>query len=98
MSNLKKDFQKTISAIRKDRKESTGRDVHYPKAMMTGQQESKRTATVNCGGEWVSEQVSVEIAELVMKDHRFNDFLARYSAKAITEKNPFGGVQVRIHY
>lgn len=42
---IKKMFQKTISAIRKEM------DDDYPKAMMTGQQMAKNTATVNCGGE-----------------------------------------------
>ena len=48
MTKNKRDFQKVISAIRK---EMGGGE--YPKAMCTGQQMKKRTATVNCGGEGV---------------------------------------------
>lgn len=89
---LKKDFQKVIGAIRKDQRGD------YPKAMMTGQQMAKNTATVNCGGEWRSAQYSWELADLVTRDERFVQFLARHNATAHIEPNPFGGSQVRINY
>lgn len=94
----KKEFQKVISKIRNDRKKETGnKNCEYPKAMMTGQQIKKNTATVNCGGEWYGEE-SKELANAVMQDERFKQLIGKYNAKASTEVNPFGGVQIRINY
>lgn len=89
---IKKNFQKTIGAIRKERNDS------FPKAMMTGQQMAKNTATVNCGGEWKSAEKSLEIAKATATDPRFLVFLAECDAKAKIEPNPFGGYQIRIYY
>ena len=89
---IKKEFQKTISTFRKESGKS------FPKAMMTGQQMTKRTATVNCGGEWYSAEGSKMIAQTVMNDERFKTFLTKCEATAAIEPNPFGGVQIRIHY
>ncbi len=94
MIQNKRDFQKVISAIRK---EMGGGE--YPKAMCTGQQMEKRTATVNCGGEWYSSK-SAETAQQVMENMKFvlDDYspmenydrtisrsVARYSAKVAPE-------------
>ena len=89
---MKKDFQKVINSIRKD----VGND--FPKAMMTGQQVVKRTATVNCGGEWKSPEYTKNLAEMVMRDSRFKDFLSKWGVTSAVEKNPFGGFQIRIFY
>lgn len=103
MENLyyaKKDFQKTIAAIRKDwRVYYHTPAAQYPKAMMTGQQEENRTATVNCGGEWTC--ISKDIANFVMNDKRFVDFLARRNATAEIESfwhYSCRGYQVRIYF
>ena len=92
IDRMKKDFQKAIGAIRKEM------NSQYPKAMMTGQQMRKNTATVNCGGEHRSEQYSVELACQVIDDKRFKEFLTTYNATAEIEKNPFGGFQIRLHF
>ena len=49
-SEVKKEFQKVVAHIRAERNKSRERKSEYPKAMMTGQQMKKRTATVNCCG------------------------------------------------
>lgn len=89
---IKKRFQKTISAIRNER------GGNYPKAMMTGQQMAKNTATVNCGGEWKSAEACLKIAKETATDPRFLVFLLECDAKAKIEPNPFGGYQIRINY
>lgn len=98
--NIKKAFQKTISDIRKDWRVKRGTpSAEYPKAMMTSQQESHNTATVNCGGEWCS--FSKELSEHVMNDERFQKFLSDAGAEAIIEKfyrNSCPGYQVRINF
>lgn len=80
MIQNKRDFQKVISAIRK---EMGGGE--YPKAMCTGQQMEKRTATVNCGGEWCSSK-SAETAQQVMENMKFVDFCVAHKAKARYEQ------------
>lgn len=91
MDQTKKDFQKVIKTIRGDRP--------YPKAMMTGLQMRKRTATVNCGGAWKPSSVTREIAEEVMEDKLFQEFLARNSAKAELEfVNQDNAWQIRIYF
>ena len=90
--STKTKFQKVIAAIRKE----VGGD--YPKAMMTGQQMKKNTATVNCGGEWRSKEFSEMLAAQVTADPGFQKFLKEENATANIEANPFGGVQVRINF
>lgn len=47
----KKEFQKVVKKIREDWRAMTGNPrTEYPKAMMTGRQEKKRTATINDRG------------------------------------------------
>ena len=102
--NVKKTFQKTVSEIRKDwRVKRNTPGGEYPKAMMTSQQEAKNTATVNCGGEWVSSSFSKDLAEYVINDERFQKFLSDAGAEATIEK-VYGrnyvvpGCQVRISF
>lgn len=98
--NIKKAFQKTVSDIRKDwRVKRDTPQAEYPKAMMTGQQEAKNTATVNCGGEWCS--FSRELAEYVLNDERFQKFLSDAGAEATVEgfhRGNHTGYQVRIAF
>lgn len=76
----KKDFQAVIAAIRAD----TGKD--YPKAMMNSKQEMNDTATVNFGGSWGSPSSTGRMAENIMADERFQEFLERQEATAEVEK------------
>lgn len=94
---IKKDLQKAVSGVRADRKKLNNRE-EFPKAMMTGQQMDKNTATVNCGGEWRRAETTLEIATQVMNDKRFKDFLEKHNADARIEANNFGGFQIRINY
>lgn len=88
---IKKNLQKTIKAIRKDGEE-------FPKAMMTGQQMEKRTATVNCGGECRPKE-SRKRAENVLAADLFKAFLAEAGATARLEHvERFDAWQIRITY
>lgn len=99
LGKLKKDLQKVISAIRKERQQGENvRLYEFPKAMMTNQQMWKDTATVNCGGQWASKGIDQEIANLVMGDDRFQQFLEKWDANAGFEKESSGAVQIRINY
>ena len=91
----RKDFQKTIKAIRDTYTMICGERQEYPKAMMTGQQEEKNTATVNCGRRRESTET---VANVVMNDPLFKGFLAQYNAKANIEINSEGKTQVRINF
>lgn len=96
--DTKKAFQKCIKTIRDERSNNIGRKTEFPKAMMTGQQMMKGTATVNCGGEWYGNR-SKPIAEQVMEDVRFRKFLEEYDGEACIEHNPqFDSYQVRIYF
>ena len=95
----KKAFQKVIGEIRKDWRVKRGTPHgQFPKAMMTGQQEEKNTATVNCGAEWCS--FSKELSEFVMKDSRFLKFLSDFGATArIEEISSYRkGFQIRLTF
>ena len=88
----KKDFAKTITAIRKDL-----HTVEFPKAMMTGQQEAKRTCTVNCNGRHQG-LTSADMASTVLNDPRFTAMLDRNNAHAVIEDNPEGFKQIRVRW
>ena len=91
LMKTKKALQKTIKAMRKDGEE-------FPKAMMTGQQMEKRTATVNCGGEWRPKE-SRKRAENVLASDLFKAFLAEAGATARLEHvERFDAWQIRITY
>lgn len=92
---FKKDFQKTIAAIRQDLGMS-----EYPKAMCTGAQYAKGTATVNCGGEWRPTS-SGDTAQKVMDHPKFAAFLASHNAKAVFETGRYYNTTwtlIRIHF
>lgn len=94
----KKDFQKTIKAIREEKEGSFNGNAMYPKPMMTAVQIEKKQATVNCGGEWVRLETSIRVADYVLADERFNEFLNKYQATAIKEVAPCGKYQIRINF
>lgn len=102
MYDTKREFQKVIGKIRADvRVEDELPRTEYPKAMMTGQQIEKMTATVNCGGEWVSASRSRQVARRVIRDERFQQFLQESNGKAEIEQFYVGSClafQVRIHF
>ena len=89
-NKTKKDFQKVIKTIRRDRE--------YPKAMMTGLQMRHNTATVNCGGEWKPAGYTRELAEEVMEDKLFQEFLSKWEAEAEIELNSAKSWQIRIYF
>ena len=92
----KKDFQKVISAIRKEL--GSG---EYPKAMCTGAQMMKNQATVNCGGEGRGER-SKQLAQQVINHSLFKAFLMATGSRATLEHKPDytgnGYTQIRIQY
>lgn len=92
IATIKREFSKTVSKIRKDEGDA------FPKAMMTGQQMAKGTATVNCGGEWRRTEYCMSLANRVMEDERFKAFLAKCGAVAEIELNQQGRPQIRIYY
>ena len=99
LGRLKKDFQKVISAIRKDRQKLENIKLRdFPKAMMTNQQVWKNTATVNCGGQCGSYESTIEIANAVISDDRFIGFLEKWEASAQIERESSGSAQIRIYY
>lgn len=75
----RKDFQSVIAHLRQE-------GDRYPKAMMTGRQEVKGEATVNCGGEWGTPDTTLAMAKQVMQDEGFQSFLRRQNARAVVER------------
>ena len=98
MEKTKKQFQKVIGSIRKDRNTAENINSSFPKAMMTYAQMEKKQATVNCGGEWLTAEKTKMIADLVLNDERFIKFLSDNSATAKTEYNSFGSFQIRVYF
>lgn len=94
----KKDFQKTIGAIRKARAMVSGKCCEYPKAMMTGLQENRKCATVNCGGEHLPADETDKIVNMVLGDPLFRAFVARYNAQTTVEVNSYNAKQIRINF
>lgn len=99
-TNMKKDFQKVIKAIREDITPArNGRKPEYPKPMMTMSQMEKSTATVNCGGEWFGIESTKKMSNAVMQDARFTNFLAKWNASAAVEQETNShAFQIRINY
>lgn len=88
----KKDFAKTITAIRK-----TLGTAEFPKAMATGKQLANNTCTVNCNGRHQG-LTTADMAIAVLKDPRFTAMLDRNNAHAVIEDNPEGFKQVRVRW
>ena len=98
MQIIKKAFQKVVKEIREDRNESIGRNSSYPKPMMTRVQMEKHEATVNCGGEWGTAESTRAIADMVLSDKRFEEFIKASNADADLELNAFGTYQIRLKF
>lgn len=98
MKKIKKQFQAVIGGIRKDRNASENINSSYPKPMMTIVQMEKREATVNCGGEFSTAERTKAIADNVLGDERFKEFIANTEATAKIEMNNFGTYQIRIKF
>lgn len=97
MQAIKKDFQKVIRTLKKEWQSGS-----YPKPMMTGAQMERDTATVNCS--YMSDR-SKELAEKVINDERFIQFLNKHNITAEVETIMHNGMhetypinQVRLHY
>lgn len=92
MADMKKEFQKAVKTIRA---EIAPEGCAYPKAMMTGQQVNKGTATVNCGR-------SQSTAQLVIKHRAFVEYLKQWNATATietaTDAYNCAQTQIRLHF
>lgn len=99
---IKKDFQKTVKEIREDIKKSCDQPkLEYPKAMMTGQQIRKGTATINCGGEWRSSAFSRTLSSRVFEHKLLKEFCKRNNAEACVEEikiGQFPAFQIRLRF
>lgn len=98
IAECEKELRKTIKAIRDG---GTKLFNEFPKAMMTDAQVAKHTATVNCGARFKrgnANEASLKLAEQVMADERFADFLAKYEMAAHIELSKDGGYQIRLSY
>lgn len=98
MEITKKAFQKVIKEIRTEVNPTISRRNEYPKPMMTKKQWEKLEATVNCGGEWGSAESTKTIADTVMADKRFKEFLHNFRADASIELNNFNTYQIRVKF
>lgn len=78
-AEIKKEFQKVIATIRKELNKAAGCAFDYPKAMMTGQQMRKNTATVNCGHSFTRRNQ-------VLQHPAFMAFCKKYNAVATAEQ------------
>lgn len=91
MIDVKKDFQETIRGIKKS---MGGGD--YPITRMTGQQQTEKVATVNCG----SSRGAKKMATAILANSQFQAFLDRHGATAAIEvrRSRLGvpGKQIRI--
>lgn len=101
---MKKDMQKFAKRVRDDLSKKNGYEIYYPKAVMTMQQVSKRTATINFGETHAESMVRVYRARAneAFTSQEFADFCRTYNAKAFVETVNVGGgytkVQIRINY
>lgn len=107
MADMKKDFQKAVKVFR-DELPAVGfyRDnlgmqhemrPEYPKAMMTAQQERKKTATVNFGRE--SQKDNWTAAEAFMEHPAFVAWLEKYAIlSARIETSNDHNVQIRVNW
>ena len=99
--NLKKDLQKTVKKFRDslpDRIDWYGRPVRpeYPKAMLTGQQRAKGTATINFGHN--CEKNHNALADFANSD-AFNAFCEKHGIKVgPKEINGDDRVQLRLYF
>lgn len=98
METTKKAFQKVIKEIRAEIDPTISRRNEYPKPMMTKKQMDKDEATVNCGGEWGSAESTKTIADAVLTDKRFEEFLHNFRADASIELNNFNTYQIRVKF
>lgn len=101
VKKMKKDLQKTVKAYRDskpDEKDWYGdpRRPEFPKAMLTSQQEAKRTATINFGYDEATHQA--ELKEFRASE-AFQSFLAKYGmTDAGMELNQDNRIQIRIRW
>lgn len=106
MEEMKKDLQKLVKMFRDELNQTRERKSDYPKAMMTGEQMKRRTATINCGYTWCADDEEVmgnlrQRANFIMEDQRFINFCEGYDAIAHVEEVKVSGttqVQIRINY
>lgn len=93
-AEVKKEFQKVVATIRKELNTAAGKANEYPKAMMTGKQMQKNTATVNCGGSFTRR-------DQVLQHPAFKAFCEKHHATAEAERVPYGSYtqhQLRLRF
>ncbi len=101
IKKMKKELQKIVKAYRDskpDEKDWRGdpRRPEFPKAMLTGQQELKKTATINFG--WNEETHQKELEEFRASEV-FQSFLEKYElTDAGKELNQDNRIQIRIRW
>ena len=101
MTNLKKDLQKTVKKFRDALPDITtwdGRNVRpeYPKAMLTGQQMAKKTATINFGYNCEKNHNNLSDFE---NSEAFKTFCEKYNIKVgQKEINADNRVQLRMYF
>jgi len=88
----KRAFVKTVTKIRK----ALG-TTDYPKAMMTGAQQAKGTATINCDCHR-KEMDPMAMQDLLFTDPLLLELLADQGATAHKEMSKDGFPQIRINY
>ena len=101
IKKMKKELQKIVKAYRdgkpgiQDWRGNPCRD-EYPKAMLTGQQELKKTATINFGYDKPAHQA--ELKEFRASE-AFRSFLEKWElTDAGTELNQDNNIQIRIRW
>lgn len=106
LANMKKDLQKLVKRFRDAQPDmhSTKWDgtpytyrSEYPKAMMTSQQMTNNTATINCGHSR-SERSQNNARDLIAYPP-FVEWVQKYNVKSVqVELNPDNCYQVRVRY
>jgi len=106
MADMKKDFQKAVKMFRDELPDMFCIDLQgrehavrreYPKAMMTAQQERKKTATVNFGREGQKDNWTA--AEAFMEHPAFVAWLEKYAIlSARIETSNDHNVQIRVNW
>jgi hypothetical protein len=101
MTNLKKDLQKTVKKFRDTLPDyidwlGSSRRPEYPKAMLTGQQAAKGTATINFGHN--CEANHNKLTDFANSDE-FKAFCEKHSIKVGgKEINSDNRVQLRVYF
>lgn len=100
LMQMKKDFQKVVKGYRDLMpmwKDWWGnmRKAEYPKAMMTNQQMTKRTATVNFG--YKAEKTEQNLKDFIGTMH-FAEFCEKYGVQVVGAENHDNYIWLRLKF